>query len=200
MPHSTLPSPTEKWWKEAVVYQVYPASFKDSNGDGLGDIPGVISKLDYLHSLGVDVVWIAPMFDSPQHDMGYDISNYEAVYPPYGTVQDIDTLTKECHSRGMRVILDLVANHTSDEHEWFKESRSSKNNPKRDWYFWRPARYDGAGKRFPPTNWRSYFAGSACMYPRYSISFIQRFNHLQGHGMKPHKNTICTSMLHNNQT
>jgi oligo-1,6-glucosidase len=162
MPHSVMPQPSRKWWKEAVVYQVYPASFKYSNGDGLGDIPGVISKIDYVHNLGVDVVWICPMFDSPQHDMGYDISDYEKVYPPYGTVEDIDNLTEECHARGMRVILDLVANHTSDEHEWFKESRSSKTNPKRDWYFWKPPRYDENGNRVPPTNWRSYFAGSAC--------------------------------------
>ncbi|OBT64767.1 hypothetical protein VE03_06511 [Pseudogymnoascus sp. 23342-1-I1] len=152
--------PTGKWWKEAAVYQVYPASFKDSNGDGLGDIGGVISKIDYLHDLGVDVVWLCPMFDSPQHDMGYDISNYEKVYEPYGTVEDIDILVKACHDRGIRFILDLVVNHTSDEHEWFKESRSSRDNPKRDWYFWRPARYDDAGNRLPPTNWRSYFAGS----------------------------------------
>jgi oligo-1,6-glucosidase len=154
--------PTGKWWKEAAVYQVYPASFKDSNGDGLGDIGGLISKIDYLHDLGVDVVWLCPMFDSPQHDMGYDISNYEKVYEPYGTVEDIDTLVKACHDRGMRFILDLVVNHTSDEHEWFKESRSSRDNPKRDWYFWKPARYDDAGNRLPPTNWRSYFAGSTC--------------------------------------
>lgn len=112
--------PTGKWWKEAAVYQVYPASFKDSNGDGLGDIGGLISKIDYLYELGVDVVWLCPMFDSPQHDMGYDISNYEKVYEPYGTVEDIDILVKACHDRGMRFILDLVVNHTSDEHEWFK--------------------------------------------------------------------------------
>jgi oligo-1,6-glucosidase len=101
------------------------------------------------------------MYDSPQHDMGYDISNYEAVYPPYGTVKDIETIVKECHDRKMRVILDLVVNHTSDEHEWFKESRSSKTNPKRDWYIWRPARYDQGGKRMPPNNWKSFFSGSA---------------------------------------
>jgi oligo-1,6-glucosidase len=156
-----LQTPSQKWWKEASVYQIYPASFKDSNNDGLGDIPGVISKIDYLKDLGIDVVWLCPMFDSPQHDMGYDISDYEKVYAPYGTVEDVDRLVKECHDRGMRCILDLVANHTSDEHAWFKESRSSKNNPKRDWYFWRPARYID-GKRLPPTNWRSYFAGSTC--------------------------------------
>ncbi|KAF2727679.1 alpha-glucosidase-like protein maltase [Polyplosphaeria fusca] len=147
------------WWKEATFYQVYPASFKDSNGDGLGDIPGLISKVPYIASLGVDVVWLSPMYDSPQKDMGYDISDYETVYPPYGTVEDVEKLVKECHQHGLKLILDLVVNHTSDQHEWFKESRSSKDNPKRNWYFWRPARYDQDGNRMPPTNYRSYFAG-----------------------------------------
>jgi oligo-1,6-glucosidase len=151
---------TTPWWKDAVFYQVYPASFKDSNGDGWGDIPGLISKIDYLHQLGVDVVWLSPMFESPQKDMGYDISDYQAVYPRYGTLEDVDQLTEACHSRGMKLILDLVVNHTSDQHPWFKEAQSSKTNPKRDWYFWKPPRYDSAGNRSPPTNWRGYFAGS----------------------------------------
>ncbi|EAQ88653.1 hypothetical protein CHGG_05272 [Chaetomium globosum CBS 148.51] len=151
---------TAPWWKGAVFYQVYPASFKDSNDDGWGDIPGLISKIDYLHQLGVDVVWLSPMFESPQKDMGYDISDYQAVYPRYGTLEDVDRLIEACHSRGMKLILDLVVNHTSDQHPWFRESRSSKTNPKRDWYFWKPARYDSAGNRHPPTNWRGYFAGS----------------------------------------
>ncbi|KAK3318751.1 glycoside hydrolase superfamily [Apodospora peruviana] len=149
----------EPWWKEALFYQVYPASFKDSNGDGWGDIPGLVSEIDYLHQLGVDVVWLSPMFESPQKDMGYDISDYQKVYPRYGTLEDVDSLIDACHSRGMKLILDLVVNHTSVEHEWFKESRSSKSNPKRDWYIWKPARYDRSGNRIPPTNWRSYFAG-----------------------------------------
>lgn len=147
------------WWKEATIYQVYPASFKDSNDDGWGDIPGLVSKIDYLHDLGVDVVWLSPMFESPQADMGYDISDYQKVYARYGTVQDVDDLIEACHSRGMKLILDLVVNHTSKEHEWFKQSRSSRDNPKRDWYIWKPARYDANGNRKPPTNWRSYFAG-----------------------------------------
>ncbi|KAL2757945.1 glycoside hydrolase family 13 protein [Sodiomyces alcalophilus JCM 7366] len=150
---------TEPWWKDALFYQVYPASFKDSNGDGWGDLPGLISKIDYLEELGVDVVWVSPIFESPQKDMGYDVSDYQKIYAPYGTVQDVDALLEECHKRGMKVILDLVVNHTSVEHEWFKESRSSKDNPKRDWYIWRPARYDDNGARHPPTNWRGYFAG-----------------------------------------
>ncbi|KAI0595709.1 glycoside hydrolase family 13 protein [Biscogniauxia sp. FL1348] len=149
----------EPWWKAATFYQVYPASFKDSNGDGWGDIPGLISKMDYLHDLGVDVVWLSPVFESPQADMGYDVSDYQKIYAPYGTIEDVDELVAACHARGMRLILDLVVNHTSVEHEWFKESRSSRDNPKRDWYIWKPARHDAQGKRVPPTNWRGYFAG-----------------------------------------
>lgn len=147
------------WWKEATFYQIYPASFKDSNGDGWGDIPGILQKIDYIASIGVDVVWLSPMFDSPQIDMGYDISNYESVYAPYGRVEDVEELIEACHRNHMKLILDLVVNHTSDQHAWFKESRSSKDNPKRDWYFWRPARFDSQGNRMPPTNYRSYFAG-----------------------------------------
>lgn len=147
------------WWKDGVVYQIYPASYKDSNGDGWGDIPGIISKVPYLKDLGVDIIWVSPMYESPQFDMGYDISNYEDVHAPYGTVQDMEELIHQCHVRGMRVILDLVVNHTSHEHQWFKESRSSKDNPKRDWYIWRPAKYVD-GKRMPPNNWRSNFGGS----------------------------------------
>ena len=149
----------EPYWKDACFYQVYPASFKDSNGDGWGDLPGLISKIDYLHELGVDVIWVSPIFESPQKDMGYDVSDYQKIYEPYGSIQDVDNLLREAHRRDMKVILDLVVNHTSQEHEWFKESRSSKSNPKRDWYIWKPARYDSNGVRHPPTNWRGYFAG-----------------------------------------
>ncbi|MCJ1254882.1 alpha-glucosidase mal12 [Lignoscripta atroalba] len=149
------------WWKDGTVYQIWPASYKDSDGDGVGDIPGIISTLDYLKDLGVDIIWCSPMYDSPQVDMGYDISNYEDIYPPYGTIEDADRLIKETHDRGMRIVFDLVINHTSDQHAWFKESSSSKDNPKRDWYIWRPAKVDGDGKRKPPNNWRSHFGGSA---------------------------------------
>ena len=150
------------WWKDAVIYQIYPASFKDSNDDGLGDIPGIISKLDYIKSLGVDAIWLSPMYESPQKDMGYDVSNYEAVHAPYGTLQDAENLIQSCHDRSIRIIFDLVINHTSDQHAWFKESRASKdNNPRRDWYIWRPARYDANGTRMPPNNWRSWFGGSS---------------------------------------
>ncbi|KHN96049.1 alpha-glucosidase [Metarhizium album ARSEF 1941] len=148
------------YWKDATFYQVYPASFKDSNNDGWGDLAGLISKLDYICDLGIDVLWLSPIFESPQKDMGYDVSDYQAIYKPYGTVQDVDTLVKECHRRAMKVILDLVVNHTSSEHPWFKESRSSRNNRKRDWYIWKPPRYDEKGNRRPPTNWRGYFATS----------------------------------------
>ncbi|KAJ5762493.1 uncharacterized protein N7511_005875 [Penicillium nucicola] len=151
----------EKWWKNSIIYQIYPASFKDSNNDGIGDIPGIISSLDYITSLGVDVIWLCPMYDSPQIDMGYDVADYEKVYEPYGTVEDMEVLIDACHERGLRIILDLVVNHTSDQHKWFQESRSSKTNPKRDWYIWRPAKYDTDGKRQPPNNWRSIFGGPA---------------------------------------
>ena len=130
------------WWKESAVYQIYPSSFKDDNNDGMGDLKGITSKLDYIKSLGVDVVWLSPMFKSPDVDMGYDISDYQDVDPKYGTLEDLDELTKGLHDRGMKLMLDLVVNHTSDQHEWFKESSSSKTNPKRDWYVWRPPRYD----------------------------------------------------------
>lgn len=163
-----------QWWKDASVYQIWPASYKDSNGDGVGDIPGIISTLDYVKNLGVDVVWLSPMYDSPQDDMGYDISDYESVYPKYGTMEDMDTLILEVHSRGMRLILDLVINHTSSEHKWFEESRSSKTNPKRDWYIWKPAKYDAQGNRHPPNNWQSYFSGSAWTYDEKTDEYYLR--------------------------
>jgi oligo-1,6-glucosidase len=151
------------WWRSAVVYQVYPRSFADSDGDGIGDIRGVIAKLDYLHRLGVDVVWLSPFFRSPQDDNGYDISDYQDVDPMFGTLADIDELIAELHTRDMRFVMDVVINHTSDEHPWFVESRSSTTNPKRDWYWWRPAR-EGMAPGLPgaePTNWRAFFAPSA---------------------------------------
>ncbi|KAI4729143.1 alpha-glucosidase [Aureobasidium sp. EXF-10728] len=165
---SHVPRP---WWKDATVYQIYPASFNDSNNDGVGDIQGIIQKLDYIQSIGVEVIWVCPMYASPQIDMGYDISDYEAVYPPYGTVQDMEVLIKETHRRNMKIILDLVINHTSDQHKWFQESRSSKDNPKRDWYIWRPAKYDSDGNRKPPTNWRSYFGGSVWQWDEHTQEY-----------------------------
>ncbi|RYP21440.1 hypothetical protein DL765_002230 [Monosporascus sp. GIB2] len=157
----TVNTHVKQWWKHAAVYQIYPASFCDSNGDGVGDLQGIISKLDYIADLGINVIWICPMYDSPQVDMGYDIANYEDVYAPYGTLQDMEVLIRETHARGMRIMLDLVINHTSDQHSWFKESRSSKDNPKRDWYIWRPAKYSTDGQRQPPNNWRCNFGGGS---------------------------------------
>ncbi|KAF7329459.1 Glycoside hydrolase family 13 protein [Mycena kentingensis (nom. inval.)] len=174
-PSSVTPSPSTspppaparsvvKWWKDAVVYQIYPISYADSNGDGLGDLQGIISKLDYLKDLGVDVVWLCPIFKSPLADMGYDIADYRDVDPRYGTLADYDALVAGLHARGMKLIMDLVVNHSSDEHEWFQESKSSKTNPKRDWYIWRPPRYDKDGKRRPPNNWKACFGGSTWEY------------------------------------
>lgn len=170
-PHADPLHHKRVWWKEATFYQIYPASFKDSNGDGWGDIPGILEKVDYIASLGVDVVWLSPMFDSPQIDMGYDISDYEAVYSPYGTVEDVCRLIDACHKNHMKIILDLVVNHTSDQHAWFKESRSSKDNPKRDWYFWRAPRFDNHGNRYPPTNYRSYFAGGTWTWDEHTQEY-----------------------------
>ena len=149
----------KKWWKESVAYQVYPRSFMDSNGDGIGDLKGVTSKLDYLKELGIDVIWLSPMFKSPNDDNGYDISDYQDIMAEFGTMADFNELLAGVHQRGMRLILDLVINHTSDEHPWFIESRSSKDNPKRDWYIWR----DGKNGK-EPNNWESIFSGPAWKY------------------------------------
>lgn len=148
---------SKQWWKEAVCYQVYPRSFYDANGDGIGDLRGVIEKLDYLQWMGIDVIWMSPMYDSPNDDNGYDIRDYKAIMNEFGTMADFDELLEEVHSRGMKLIIDLVINHTSDEHEWFVESRSSKENEKRDWYIWRDAKEDGS----EPNNWASIFNGPA---------------------------------------
>ncbi|PYZ94184.1 glucohydrolase [Salipaludibacillus keqinensis] len=151
---------TKKWWKESVVYQIYPRSFNDSNGDGIGDIKGIIEKLDYLKKLGVDVIWLSPVYKSPNDDNGYDISDYQEIMDEFGTMDDWDELLKEAHSRGLRLIMDLVVNHSSDEHAWFAESRKSKDHPYRDYYIWRPGKEDGS----EPNNWESAFSGSAWEY------------------------------------
>jgi oligo-1,6-glucosidase len=150
-----------KWWKEAVVYQIYPRSFKDSNGDGIGDLPGITSKLDYLQKLGVNVLWLSPHFDSPNVDNGYDIRDYRKVMTEFGTMDDFDALLAGVKQRHMRLIIDLVVNHTSDENKWFVESRSSKTSPYRDFYIWRPGHTAPDGTRTPPNNYPSYFSGSA---------------------------------------
>ncbi|KAJ6031401.1 hypothetical protein N7540_002133 [Penicillium herquei] len=152
------------WWKESSVYQVWPASYKDSNDDGIGDIPGVVSQLDYIKKLGMDVVWLCPSYKSPRIDEGYDIADYYTIGEQFGTVADVENLITGCHDRGMKLIMDLVANHTSDQHEWFQKSRSSKDNEYRNWYVWKPARYDEQGNRHPPNNWVSHFQGSAWQY------------------------------------
>jgi oligo-1,6-glucosidase len=150
------------WWKSAVVYQVYPRSFADGNADGIGDLPGLLGRLDYLAELGVDVVWLSPVYPSPQDDNGYDISDYQGIDPIFGSMADFDAVLAGLHQRGMKLVMDLVVNHTSDEHPWFVDSRSSPDSPKRDWYWWRPPR-DGMAAGDPgaePTNWTSFFSGS----------------------------------------
>jgi alpha-glucosidase len=151
---------SKQWWKEAVAYQVYPRSFNDANNDGIGDLRGVINKLDYLQNLGIDVIWLSPMYKSPNDDNGYDISDYQNIMDEFGTMVDFDELLTSIHARGMKLILDLVVNHTSDEHPWFIESRSSKNSAKRDWYIWKDPKPDGS----EPTNWESIFNGSTWEY------------------------------------
>ncbi|KAJ5918336.1 hypothetical protein N7454_010711 [Penicillium verhagenii] len=157
----TKPQNHRAWWKESSVYQIWPASYKDSNDDGIGDIPGIISQLDYIKNIGVDIVWLCPSYKSPQVDMGYDIADYYSIADEYGTVADVEKLIKGCHDRGMKLLMDLVVNHSSDQHDWFKQSRSSKYNEYRNWYVWKPARYDEEGNRQPPNNWVSHFQGSA---------------------------------------
>ncbi|MEH7120944.1 alpha,alpha-phosphotrehalase [Neobacillus vireti] len=147
------------WWKKAVVYQIYPKSFNDTTGNGTGDIRGIMEKLDYLKELGVDVLWLTPIYKSPQRDNGYDISDYYSIHEEYGTMEDFDLLLEEAHKRGIKIIMDIVINHTSTEHEWFKQARSSKDNPYRDFYIWK----DGEDGQ-PPTNWESKFGGSAWEY------------------------------------
>jgi oligo-1,6-glucosidase len=160
-PATPAPARDAEWWKSAVVYQIYPRSFADSDGDGVGDLRGVIGRLDYLQTLGVDVVWLSPVYASPQDDNGYDISDYQDIDPTFGTLADLDELISGLHQRGMRIVMDLVVNHTSDEHPWFVESRSGTDSPKRDWYWWRPARpgHEPGSPGAEPTNWESFFSG-----------------------------------------
>ena len=150
---------TKAWWKESVIYQIYPRSFCDSNGDGIGDLPGIISKLEYIKELGANVIWLSPVYRSPNDDNGYDISDYQAIMEDFGTMEDFDRMLAKAHSLGLKIVMDLVVNHTSDEHAWFVESRSSKDNPKRDFYIWREGKN---GKE--PNNWGSSFSGSAWEY------------------------------------
>mgnify|MGYP000317353228 FL=1 len=134
----------KRWWKESVVYQIYPRSFCDSNGDGIGDLNGITGKLDYLKELGIDVIWLSPVYKSPNDDNGYDISDYQAIMDEFGTMEDFDRMLATAHEKGIKIMMDLVVNHTSDEHKWFIESRKSTDNPYRDYYIWRPAKEDEA--------------------------------------------------------
>ncbi len=150
------------WWKESVIYQIYPRSFMDSNADGIGDIKGITSKLDYLKYLGIDVIWLSPVYQSPNDDNGYDISDYQSIMNEFGTMEDFDEMLKEAHARNIRIVMDLVVNHTSDEHKWFIESRKSKESKYRDYYIWR----EGKSLDIPPNNWGSCFGGSAWEYDK----------------------------------
>src|ERR1051325_7057608 len=152
-----MPGESTKWWQTGIIYQIYPRSFQDSNHDGVGDLQGIIQRLDYLAWLGVTAIWISPIYPSPMADFGYDISDYTGIHPLFGSMDDFDELMNRAHQKGIKVILDLVPNHTSNQHPWFLESRSSKDNPKRDWYIWKDACEDGS----PPNNWLSVFGGSA---------------------------------------
>lgn len=188
------------WWKKATAYQIYPRSFFDSNHDGIGDIAGIIEKLDYLVDLGVDLLWICPFFASPNDDNGYDISDYQAIHPDFGCLDDVDLLISKAHQRGIRIILDLVLNHTSDEHPWFIEAKKSKDNPKRDWYIWRdgcPATADKITD--DPNNWESIFHGSAWEYDVHSAQYyLHLFSKKQPdlNWQNPQVKTALFSMIH----
>ena len=166
----------KRWWKESVVYQIYPRSFCDSNGDGIGDLNGITGKLDYLKELGIDVIWLSPVYKSPNDDNGYDISDYQAIMDEFGTMEDFDRMLATAHEKGIKIMMDLVVNHTSDEHKWFIESRKSTDNPYRDYYIWRPAKEDGS----LPNNWGSCFSGPAWEYDKTTdMYFLHLFSEKQ---------------------
>ena len=163
----------QKWWMESVGYQIYPKSFYDSNGDGIGDLKGIIEKLDYLKELGVNLIWICPFYDSPMDDNGYDVRNYFDVQEMFGSMEDVHELIKQAHEKGIKIVLDYVLNHTSDEHPWFIESRKSKDNPYRDYYIWHDGRTVD-GHKIEPTNWGSFFGGSAWAYDEVTDSYYMK--------------------------
>ena len=169
----------DPWWKHAVIYEIYPRSFQDSDGDGIGDINGITSRLDYLKDLGIQAIWITPMYPSPGVDYGYDISNYTAIDPEYGTIADFDHMVAAAKQRGIRVLMDYVANHTSDQHDWFKESRSSRTNPKRDWYIWKDGKVGSDGKMMPPNNWQSWFGHSAWTWDETRKQYYYHYFYVQ---------------------
>lgn len=171
-----------EWWRGAVIYQIYPRSFMDSNGDGIGDLPGITSRLDHVASLGVDAIWVSPFFRSPMKDFGYDVADYRAVDPIFGTLADFDEMLARAHALGLKIIIDQVLSHTSDQHAWFAESRTSRDNPKADWYVWADPRPDGT----PPNNWLSVFGGPAWQWDSrrrqyYLHSFLQEQPDLNFH-------------------
>ncbi len=181
----------EPWWRGAVIYQIYPRSFRDSNGDGIGDLPGIIEKLDHIAGLGVDAVWISPFFKSPMRDFGYDISDYRAVEPMFGTSADFDRLIAAAHDRGLKVIIDMVLAHCSDQHGWFEESRQSRDNPKADWFVWADAKPDGS----PPNNWQSVFGGPSWQWDsRRSQYYLHHFLKSQPN-LNWHNPTVVDAML-----
>lgn len=186
------------WWQTGIIYQIYPRSFQDSNNDGVGDLNGIRRRLDYLRSLNVDAIWISPIYPSPMHDFGYDVADYCDIHPLFGTLDDFDRLLAEAHARDLRVILDLVPNHTSDEHPWFVESRRSRDNPKRDYYLWRdPAPGDGPPETRRPNNWQTHFGGPAWTYDAYTGQFYMH----QFHRSQPELNyrhpEVLPAMLDN---
>jgi len=166
---------TEPWWKHAVFYEIYPRSFQDTNGDGIGDLAGITQHLDYLQSLGIDAIWLTPIYPSPQVDFGYDVSDYTAIDPQYGTMDDFDHLVQEASRRHIRILMDMVLNHTSDQHPWFKESAASRTNPKRDWYIWRDGITGPDGKPTPPNNWQSTFGHSAWQFDHRTDQFYYHY-------------------------
>ncbi len=186
------------WWQTGIIYQIYPRSFQDSDSDGVGDLNGIRRRLDYLHALNVDAIWISPIFPSPMHDFGYDVADYCDIHPLFGTLDDFDRLLAEAHGRGLRVILDLVPNHTSEEHAWFVESRSSRDNPKRDYYIWAdPAPGDGPPETRLPNNWQTHFGGDAWTYDAHTGQFYMH----QFHRSQPELNyrhpDVLPAMLDN---
>ena len=187
----SAPAGADPWWKHAVIYEIYPRSFQDSNGDGIGDLNGITRRLDYLQELGVDAIWIAPIYPSPQVDFGYDISDYENIDPKYGTLADFDRLLAEATKRNIRVLMDAVMNHTSDKHPWFIESASSRTNPKADWYIWR----NGKGPGKPPNNWLSTFGHSAWQYNPKRDQYYYHYFYIQQPDLNWRNFEVETAMI-----
>jgi alpha-glucosidase len=193
---ATPPGAHDEWWKHAVIYELYPQSFQDSDGDGVGDLKGIAKRLDYLHDLGIDAIWITPIYPSPGVDNGYDIADYTAIDPKYGTMGDFENLVAEAKKRGIRIIMDYVINHTSDQNEWFKESRSSKTNPKRDWYVWRDGKGETAtDKGEPPNNWQSWFGHSAWQWEEPTRQYYYHYFYVQQPDLNWNNPEVHTAMM-----